>query len=127
MAENNKFKDKIQELKSKVSALFLAYKRKDTPPAAKIVAAITVGYALSPIDIIPDFIPVLGYLDDIIILSLLITWAIKLIPDNIMKECLEQAKGMWANGKPKKWRYAIPVICLWVLIIAFVVYKIFSM
>lgn len=121
MAKNNKIKDKIRELKRKVSVLFLAYKRKDTPLAAKIVAGIAVGYALSPIDLIPDFIPVLGYLDDIIILPLLITWAIKLIPENIMEECLEQAKGMWTGGKPKKWRYAIPIICLWVLIIGIII------
>jgi len=126
MAKNNKIKDKVRELKRKVSALFLAYKHKDTPLAAKIVAAIAVGYALSPIDLIPDFIPVLGYLDDIIILPLLITWAIKLISENIMEECLEQAKDIWSEGKPKKWRYAIPVICLWALIIAVVVYKIIS-
>ena len=56
----------------------------------KIVAAITIGYALSPIDLIPDFIPILGYLDDMVILPLLITLAIKLIPSNIMDECLEQ-------------------------------------
>lgn len=118
-------KNKVRELKSKVSALFLAYKRKDTPLAAKIVAAITVGYALSPIDIIPDFVPILGYLDDMIILPLLITLAIKLIPDSVMQECLEQAKGMWSNCKPKKWRYAIPIICLWALIFAVIVYKIF--
>jgi uncharacterized membrane protein YkvA (DUF1232 family) len=89
---NIKIKAKVKELKSKISALFLAYKRKDTPLAAKIVAAITVGYALSPIDVIPDFVPILGYLDDMIILPLLITLAVKLIPDNIMDECLEQAK-----------------------------------
>jgi len=119
-----KIKEKVKELKSKLSALFLAYKRKDTPLAAKIVAAITVGYALSPIDIIPDFIPVLGYLDDIIILPLLIALAIKLIPSKIMDECLEQAKDMWSNGKPKKWRYAIPIIGLWVFVIVLIVYKI---
>ncbi|WP_199698306.1 MULTISPECIES: YkvA family protein [unclassified Dehalobacter] len=121
-----KIKEKVRDLKSKIAALFLAYKRKDTPLAAKIVAALTVGYALSPIDIIPDFVPVLGYLDDIIILPLLITWAIKLIPDYIMEECLEQAKGMWSEGKPKKWRYAIPIICIWVFIIAIIVYIILN-
>ncbi|RJE46634.1 hypothetical protein A7K50_12785 [Dehalobacter sp. MCB1] len=123
---NMKIKEKVRDLKSKIAALFLAYKRKDTPLAAKIVAALTVGYALSPIDIIPDFVPVLGYLDDIIILPLLITWAIKLIPDYIMEECLEQAKGMWSEGKPKKWRYAIPIICIWVFIIAIIVYIILN-
>jgi len=123
---NIKIKAKVKELKSKISALFLAYKRKDTPLAAKIVAAITVGYALSPIDVIPDFVPILGYLDDMMILPLLITLVVKLIPDNIMDECLEQAKGMWSDGKPKKWRYAIPIIGLWVFVIVIIVYKIIN-
>jgi len=126
MVINMKIKEKVRELKSKVSALFLAFKREDTPLAAKIVSAIAVGYALSPIDLIPDFIPVLGYLDDLIILPLLITLAVKLIPGNIMDECLEQAKGMWSEGKPKKWHYAIPIICLWALIISVILYKIIS-
>lgn len=56
----------------------------------------------------------------------MITLAIKLIPVNIMDECLEQAKDMWPDGKPKKWRYAIPIICIWVFIIAFIVYKILN-
>ena len=55
-----------------MAALFLAYRRKDTPLIAKAAAALTVGYALSPVDIIPDFIPVLGYLDDLVLLPLLI-------------------------------------------------------
>jgi uncharacterized membrane protein YkvA (DUF1232 family) len=119
-------KEKVKELKSKLSALFLAYKREDTPLVAKIVAAITVVYALSPIDVIPDFIPVLGYLDDIIILPLLIALAVKLIPVNIMDECFEQAKDMWSDGKPKKWRYAIPIFCIWVFIIAIIIYRILN-
>jgi len=76
--------------------------------------------------VIPDFIPVLGYLDDMIILPLLIALAVKLVPSNIMDECLEQAKDMWSNGKPKKWRYAIPIICIWVFIIAIIVYEIIN-
>jgi len=82
-----KLKEKIKELKTKVSALYLALKRKDTPIPAKIAAAITVGYALSPIDLIPDFIPILGYMDDIILLPLLMAISIKLIPKKIMEEC----------------------------------------
>lgn len=85
-----KIKAKPKAFKNKVSALFLAYKHKDIPLSVKIVAAIAIGYALSPIDLIPDFIPILGYLDDMVILPLLITLAIKLIPSNIMDECLEQ-------------------------------------
>lgn len=121
-----KFKERVQNLKSKLSALFLAYKRPDTPFAAKIVAAVTVAYALSPIDLIPDFIPVLGYLDDLIILPMLIALSVKLVPKNIMEECMEQAKDLWKNGKPKHWKYAVPIFCLWIILLAFVLYKVLS-
>ena len=82
-----KLKIKAKELKFNISALFLAYKRKDVPLLAKVLIMITVGYALSPIDLIPDFIPVLGYLDDLLILPFLIFLSIKLIPKEIMDEC----------------------------------------
>jgi uncharacterized membrane protein YkvA (DUF1232 family) len=120
------FKDKIKEIKSYISALFIAYKRKDTPKIAKILAAVTVAYALSPIDFIPDFIPILGYLDDLIILPVLIYFCIKLIPKNIMAECIEEAKNIWEDGKPKKWIYGIPIIVIWLFIIGFILYKILS-
>jgi uncharacterized membrane protein YkvA (DUF1232 family) len=77
-------KEKANALKTYILALFIAMKRKDTPIVAKIFAGITVAYALSPIDVVPDFIPVLGYLDDLIILPLLATLAIRLIPTEIM-------------------------------------------
>ncbi len=111
MTENKpaeKLKTKAKELKNNISALFLAYKRKDVSIWAKILIIITVSYALSPIDLIPDFIPVLGYLDDLIILPLLIFLSLKLIPKEIMAECKEQAKNLWKDGKPKKWYYAAP-------------------
>jgi uncharacterized membrane protein YkvA (DUF1232 family) len=117
-------KQKAKALKTKVSALFLALKRKDTPLLAKIIIGITVAYALSPIDLIPDFIPVLGYLDDIIILPLLIAWALKLIPPAVMSECELQAQDMWKTGKPKKWYFALPIIAVWVVAIGIVLYLI---
>jgi uncharacterized membrane protein YkvA (DUF1232 family) len=120
-----KFKEKVKLIKSYISALYIAYKRKDTPKTAKILAAVTVAYALSPIDFIPDFIPVLGYLDDLIILPLLIWICIKLIPKNIMTECIEESKNLWKDGKPKKWIYALPIIAVWLIIIFFILYKIF--
>lgn len=119
-----KIKKKIQELKEKLAALSLAYKRPDTPMAAKILAAITVAYALSPIDLIPDFIPIFGYLDDLIILPLLIALSIKLVPPNILEECQEQAKDIWKSGKPKNWRYAIPILCIWILILTVILLRI---
>jgi uncharacterized membrane protein YkvA (DUF1232 family) len=117
------FKEKAKMINNYIPALFLAIKRKDTPLIAKILAGITVGYALSPIDIVPDFVPVLGYLDDIIILPLLIIWTVKLIPSEILEECKLEAEGMWKDGKPKKWYYTIPIIVLYLLIIWWIASK----
>lgn len=117
-------KEKANSLKTFIPALFIAMKRKDTPIVAKIFAGITVAYALSPIDVVPDFIPVLGYLDDLIILPLLATLAIKFIPNEIMEICKAEAAGMWKDGKPKKWYYAVPIVILWIAIVAIVVWKI---
>ncbi|MDR1644038.1 MAG: DUF1232 domain-containing protein [Clostridiales bacterium] len=115
-----KVMEAVNRIKQDLSALFLAYKRKDTPLLAKIAAVAAVGYALSPIDLIPDFVPLLGYLDDIIILPLLISLAVKLIPKHILAECREQAVGLWKDGKPKSWKYAIPLIIIWVVVIAII-------
>ncbi len=114
-------KEKAKKLKTDIPAVFLALKRKETPWYAKIVAAIVVVYALSPIDLVPDFIPVLGYLDDIIILPALIALTLKLIPKSVFSECQIQSEGMWQNGKPKKWYYAIPFVLIWVTVIALIV------
>jgi len=116
-----KLKDQARQLREQLSAVFLAYRRSDTPRRAKIVAAITVCYALSPIDLIPDFIPVLGYLDDLIILPLLIAWSIRLVPPEIMQECREQAASVWPNGKPEQAIYAVPIILFWVAVIGVII------
>ncbi|MCI7013355.1 MAG: DUF1232 domain-containing protein [Eubacteriales bacterium] len=115
-------KERAAALKTDIPAVFLALKAKETPLIAKIAAGITVAYALSPIDLIPDFVPILGYLDDVILLPALISLTLKLIPSDIMEACRTQAKGMWTDGRPKKWYYAIPIIIVWALI-AFVIVK----
>ena len=108
-------KERAKKLKTDIPAVFLAVKDKDTPIIAKIVAGCTVAYALSPL--IPDFIPVLGYLDDIILLPALIALSIKLIPKNVMEKSRKLSEGMWENGKPKKWYFAVPIVIIWLLII----------
>ena len=118
-------KTKANELKYNISALYLVYYRNDVPILAKISIVITIGYALSPIDLIPDFIPIVGYLDDLIILPFLIYISLKLIPKEIMEECKEQAKDIWKDGKPKKWYYAIPVIVIYLLLLFIIVKHIF--
>jgi uncharacterized membrane protein YkvA (DUF1232 family) len=114
-------KERAKQLKRDIPAVYLALKKKETPWYAKTLAILTVGYALSPIDLIPDFIPVLGYLDDLFILPLLVTATIKLIPDGVMKQSRVEAEKLWQDGRPQKWYYAIPIILAWLLITAIIV------
>ena len=114
-------KEKAKQLKTDVPAVFLALKDKKTPWYAKVFAAMTVVYALSPIDFIPDFIPVLGYLDDLIILPALVALTVKFIPKDVFAEYRKKAQGMWQDGKPKKWYYAIPIIVAWLIILGLIV------
>ena len=114
-------KDRAKRLKTDIPAVFLALKDKKTPWYAKVFAAITVAYALSPIDLVPDFIPVLGYLDDVILLPALVALTVKFIPKDVFEQCRTQAEGMWENGKPKRWYFAIPIIVFWILVIAMIV------
>jgi len=115
-------KQRAKQLKIDIPAVFIALKRKDTPIFAKILAGITILYALSPIDLIPDFIPILGYLDDLILLPGLIALTIRLIPDEVFAECRKQSEGLWAEGKPMKWYYALPIVFIW-LVVIFVIAK----
>lgn len=116
-----KLQERAKKLKTDIPAVFLALKDKKTPWYAKLFAALTVAYALSPIDLVPDFIPVPGYLDDLIILPLLVALTVKFIPKDIFEEYRKQAQDLWQNGKPKKWYYAIPIVLVWLAIIAFLV------
>jgi uncharacterized membrane protein YkvA (DUF1232 family) len=84
-----------------------------------------VVYGLSPIDLIPDFIPVLGYLDDVIILPALIALTVKLIPEKTFSRCKKEAEDMWSNGKPKNWYYAFPIVAIWLLVLWLVIKAIF--
>ena len=113
-------KARAKKLKTDIPALFLALKDKDTPILAKIFAGITVVYALSPVDLVPDFIPVLGYLDDVILLPMLVALTIKFIPQDVLERNRKQAAGMWQKDKPKKWYYAIPIIVIWIIILGLI-------
>ncbi|MCE5221799.1 MAG: DUF1232 domain-containing protein [Clostridium sp.] len=115
------FKDRAKKLKSDIPALFIALNKKETPVIAKIFAGIAIAYALSPIDIIPDFIPVIGLLDDIILVPILIAITIKFIPEEIFTQCKFEAENLWSEGKPKKWYFAIPIILVWVLLIFLII------
>ena len=114
-------RQRAENLKTDVPAVFLALKDKRTPALAKLFAALTVAYALSPVDLVTDFIPVLGYLDDVILLPALVALTVHFIPKDIMASYREQAKELWKDGKPKKWYYALPVVLFWLALIAIVV------
>lgn len=110
-------RERAANLKRDIPAVFLALKSQKTPIFAKILAAVTVAYALSPIDLIPDFIPVLGYLDDVFLLPGLVALTLRLIPKEVLTECRIKAQDMWQGGRPKKWYYALPVLIFWCLVL----------
>lgn len=115
------FRERAKKLKTDIPAVFIAMKKKETPITAKFIAGLTIVYALSPIDLIPDFIPVVGYIDDIILLPLLVALTIRLIPPEIFAVSQREAEGLWECGKPKKWYYAIPIVLFWLLILYLIV------
>ena len=114
-------KERAKQLKTDIPTVFLALKDKETPVLAKLFAAVTVVYALSPVDIVPDFIPVLGYLDDVILLPALVALTIKFIPKEVLEKNRTAAEGLWADGKPKKWYYGIPIVVIWVVIVGLII------
>lgn len=107
------WKQRARRLKREVYALYLTYKDPRTPWLARLVTACVVGYALSPIDLIPDFIPVLGYLDDLVLVPLGIMLALKLIPAEVMAECRAEAAA--AAQRPTNWLAAGVIVALWLL------------
>ena len=112
------FKTRVRHLKQETYALYLAARHPHTPWYAKLFVAGVVAYAFSPIDLIPDFVPVLGYLDDLILIPLGIVVAIKLVPPEVLAECRARTQEAAANGKPVSRVAAVVVIGIWVLLTA---------
>ncbi|WP_226537335.1 YkvA family protein [Fictibacillus halophilus] len=109
----NKIRAWAKNLKKYVFVLYFAYKDHRVPWYAKVFTACVVAYAFSPIDLIPDFIPVFGYLDDIIIVPLGIKLALKMIPKAVIKDCEEKAEELMVKGKPKNWLVGTLIIIFW--------------
>lgn len=110
------WKEKAKQLKTEVYALYLAFRDPRVPWYAKALMGLIIGYAISPIDLIPDFIPVLGQIDDLIIVPAGISIAIKMIPKDVMEECRQKAKVEPINTKTK-WIVAFTIILIWVFAI----------
>ena len=101
-------------MKEDIYALYLASRDPRVPLAAKLVVVLVVAYALSPIDLIPDFIPVLGYLDDMLLLPLGIALAIKLMPRDVWDECKNQARTGLASELPRNRTAAVVIATVWI-------------
>jgi len=102
-----------RELKREIFAVWIAARDPRTPVAAKVVGGIIAAYAISPIDLIPDFIPVLGYLDDLLIVPLGLMLAVRLIPDALMIEFRERADIM--SERPRSILAAVVIVAIWIL------------
>jgi uncharacterized membrane protein YkvA (DUF1232 family) len=110
-------KIKARILREEIDALYLCSRDPRLPWYAKAFAFFILGYALSPIDLIPDFIPVIGHLDDVILVPLGIACLIKMIPEEILDECREKAKSQ-QMFKGRHWIAASVIIVIWLLTIA---------
>ena len=109
------WKQYARQLKTEVYALYLAYQDPRTPWYARVFAACVAAYAFSPIDLIPDFIPILGYLDDLILLPIGVFFALKLISPSVLAESRSQAAELVKQSKPiSKWGAALIVI-IWIV------------
>jgi uncharacterized membrane protein YkvA (DUF1232 family) len=113
-----KIKSWARGLKAQLLTLWFSRSHPDTPLMAKLMAALVVAYAFSPIDLIPDFIPVLGYLDDLIIVPLGIYVTLRLIPEHVIADSRRKADAWLAQnrGKPRNYFAAALIVLVWVAI-----------
>ena len=127
MALMENLKRQARALKGETLALYLAARDPRVPWYAKVLAAAIVAYALSPIDLIPDVIPILGYLDDLIIIPLGIAVVLRMIPAEVLEECRVRAQSELAGSRPVSRTAAAVIIMLWILSIAFTAWLIYRL
>lgn len=112
-----RIQDHARLLRSQLLVLYYVYRHPGTGILPKIIIVIALGYALSPVDLIPDFIPILGYLDDLVLIPALIMLAIKLTPQQVLDECRRQAEQNPARMKAS-WPAGMIIILIWILLVA---------
>lgn len=115
------WKRRARQLKSETYALLLAYRDPRVPWYAKVFAALVVAYAFSPLDLIPDFVPVLGYLDDLLLVPLGIALAFKMIPPAVVAESRLKAQEALSEQRPRNWIAAGIIVVIWLLLVALAV------
>ena len=116
-----RWKARARQLERETYALYLAYRDPRTPWYARLWAAVVVAYAFSPIDLIPDPIPVLGYLDDLVLVPLGIALALKMIPDRVLIDARARAAEAIEAGKPVSRAAAVVVVATWLVIAGVIV------
>jgi len=122
----DRIKNWARKLKGRIFVLYYAYKDPRTPRYAKVFAICVVAYAFSPIDLIPDFIPILGYLDDLILIPFGAAIALRMIPPDVVQENEERAEQRIKSDKPKNWLAGSLIILIWiaaVLWISLIIYR----
>jgi uncharacterized membrane protein YkvA (DUF1232 family) len=117
------WREKAAELIAEVYAVNLAARDGRTPWYARVLAAAVAGYAFSPIDLIPDFIPVLGYLDDLILIPLGVALVLKLIPIQVMQECREKSRQTLQQKRPISLVTGAIILIVWIVLVALIVIR----
>lgn len=112
------WKAQARRLKTETWALYLAYRDPRTPWFARLFAAAVVAYAFSPIDLIPDVIPILGYLDDLLLIPLGVALALRMIPPPVMADSRARAQEIMRQGKPVSRAAAVVIVSIWLLLAA---------
>lgn len=115
------WKQQVRKLKKETYTIYFACKDSRVPWYARTLAAIIVAYAFSPIDLVPDVIPIIGYLDDIILVPLGIILVLRMIPSVVLEDCRKQAEASMDQATPKSWIAAAVVVSIWLLLGVFAV------
>lgn len=115
MTAVQRWQERARRLKLETYALYLAYRDPRVPWYAKVLAAAVVTYAFSPVDLIPDFVPVFGYLDDLLIVPLGVALARRMIPQDVLDRCRERARADLGQEKPANWLAGAVIVALWLL------------
>jgi uncharacterized membrane protein YkvA (DUF1232 family) len=110
------WKQRARQLKKETYAIYIACKDPRVPWYARLFAGFVVAYAFSPIDLIPDVIPILGYLDDLVLVPLGIILVLKMIPPAVLGECRDKAEAAMNQGKPTSRIAAIAIVAIWLLL-----------
>jgi uncharacterized membrane protein YkvA (DUF1232 family) len=121
----DEWKKKVRQLKTETYAIYLASKDPRVPWYAKAIIIFVVVHAFSPIDLIPDFIPVLGYLDDLVIVPFGIWLAMRMIPQEVLAECRYKAQEIMDQETPFRWQAALIILAIWILGVTLVILLVF--